>query len=69
MCCLSLDDVSIIHFGFSKEYTAAVEAKQVAVQDAERAKHIVERAFFIKQQVIIKAQGEAEAAEMIGKVF
>jgi len=64
---IKFDDVSIIHFGFSKEYTAAVEAKQVAIQDSERAKHIVDRAYFIKQQVIIKAQGEAEAAEMIGR--
>ena len=31
-----LDDVSITHLAFSKEYTAAVEAKQVAQQDAER---------------------------------
>jgi prohibitin 2 len=39
-----LDDVAITHLAFSKEYTAAVEAKQVAQQDAERAKYIVEKA-------------------------
>ena len=32
-----LDDVSIKHLAFGKEYTAAVEAKQVAQQEAERA--------------------------------
>ena len=37
-----LDDVSITHLAFSNEYTAAVEAKQVAQQDAERSKYIVE---------------------------
>ena len=31
-----LDDVAITHLAFGKEYTAAVEAKQVAQQDAER---------------------------------
>ena len=32
-----IDDVSITHLSFGKEYTAAVEAKQVAQQEAERA--------------------------------
>ena len=36
-----LDDVSITQLTFSKEYTHAVERKQVAQQDAERAKFIV----------------------------
>ena len=36
-----LDDVSITQLTFSREYTGAVEAKQVAQQDAERAKFIV----------------------------
>lgn len=36
-----LDDVSITNLTFSREYTAAVEAKQVAQQEAERAKFIV----------------------------
>jgi len=38
-----LDDVSITHIGFSKEYSNAVEAKQVAFQEAERAKFLVEK--------------------------
>ena len=36
-----LDDVSITNLTFSRDYTAAVEAKQVAQQDAERAKFVV----------------------------
>ena len=36
-----LDDVSITQLTFSREYTHAVEAKQVAQQDAERARFIV----------------------------
>eukprot|EP00937_MAST-01D_sp_MAST-1D-sp2_P003985 g3985.t1 len=63
---LQLDDVSITHLAFGKEYTHAVESKQVAQQDAERAKFVVEQAKQDKKSIVIKAQGEAEAAEMIG---
>lgn len=64
-----LDDVSITHLAFSKDYTAAVEAKQVAQQDAERAKYIVERALQEKRSIVIKAEGEARAAELVGKAI
>lgn len=63
-----IDDVSITHLAFSKEYTAAVEAKQVAQQEAERAKYIVERAVQEKKKIVIKAEGEAAAATLIGQV-
>jgi len=58
-----IDDVSIIHLTFGKEYTAAVEAKQVAQQEAERAKFVVERAKQSKLQIIVQAEGEALAAK------
>jgi prohibitin 2 len=64
-----LDDVSITHLAFSKDYTAAVEAKQVAQQDAERAKYIVDRAVQEKRSIVIKAEGEARAAELVGKAI
>jgi len=63
---LLIDDVSITHLTFSKDYAAAVEAKQVAQQDAERAKFVVKQALQDKKSTIIKAQGEAKSAEMIG---
>lgn len=63
-----LDDVAITHLSFSKEYTAAVEAKQVAQQDSERAKYIVERALQEKKSIVIRAEGEAKSAELIGNV-
>lgn len=53
-----VDDVSITGLTFGKEYTQAVEAKQVAQQEAERAKFIVDRASQEKQRSIIAAQGE-----------
>eukprot|EP00193_Tetraselmis_chui_P002187 CAMPEP_0177763326 /NCGR_PEP_ID=MMETSP0491_2-20121128/6811_1 /TAXON_ID=63592 /ORGANISM="Tetraselmis chuii, Strain PLY429" /LENGTH=289 /DNA_ID=CAMNT_0019279425 /DNA_START=145 /DNA_END=1014 /DNA_ORIENTATION=+ len=61
-----LEDVSITQLSFGREYTTAVEAKQVAQQDAERAKYIVEKAEQEKASTIIRARGEAEAARLIG---
>jgi len=63
---VALDDVSITHLAFGKEYTAAVEAKQVAQQEAERARILVEKALQDKKSTIIRAQGEARSAQMIG---
>lgn len=60
-----LDDVSLTELSFGKEYTAAVESKQVAQQEAQRAVFFVERAKQEKQQKIVQAEGEAEAAKMI----
>lgn len=60
-----LDDVSLTELSFGKEYTAAIEAKQVAQQEAQRAVFFVERAKQEKQQKIVQAEGEAEAAKMI----
>jgi prohibitin 2 len=62
-----MDDVSITALTFGREYTAAIEAKQVAQQDAERAKFIVEKAVQDKRSAIIKAEGEAKSAKLIGE--
>jgi prohibitin 2 len=64
-----VEDVSITHLAFSAEYTAAVEAKQVAQQDAERAKYVVDKAVQEKKKIIIKAEGESKSAELIGKAI
>jgi len=64
-----LDDVSITALTFGKEYTAAIEAKQVAQQEAERAKFIVEKAFQDKRSAVIKAEGEAQSAKLIGEAI
>lgn len=79
------------HLSFGKEYTAAVEAKQVAQQEAERARFVVDKvgprtspwplapgslsarapprvqAEQDKKSTIIRAQGEARSAELIGQ--
>jgi prohibitin 2 len=66
---LLLDDVSLTFMTFSPEFTAAVEAKQIAQQEAQRAAFIVDRAKQEKQGVIVKAQGEARSAELIGEAI
>uniref|UniRef100_A0A8C1NAQ0 Prohibitin n=1 Tax=Cyprinus carpio TaxID=7962 RepID=A0A8C1NAQ0_CYPCA len=62
-----LDDVAITELSFSREYTAAVEAKQVAQQEAQRAQFFVEKAKQEQRQKIIQAEGEAQAAKMLGE--
>ena len=64
-----LDDVSITYMTFSPEFTNAVEAKQIAQQDAQRAAFIVDKARQEKQGMVIKAQGEAKSAELIGEAI
>ena len=64
-----LDDVSIVDLVFGQEFSKAVSDKQVAAQQAERAKFIVDRAHQEKRAIIIKAQGEAEAAELFGQAM
>lgn len=54
---LILDDVSLTHLTFGKEFTEAVEAKQVAQQEAERARFVVEKAEQQKKEAIISAKG------------
>jgi len=61
-----LDDVAITELSFGKEYTTAVESKQVAQQEAQRASFVVERALQERQQKIVQAEGEAEAAKLLG---
>jgi prohibitin 1 len=62
---IELDDVSIIHFSFSPEFTSAIEAKQIAQQVAERSKFVVLKAEQEKKAAVIRAEGEAEAARLI----
>jgi prohibitin 1 len=52
---------------FGKEFTRAVEQKQIAQQDAERARFIVEKAEQERQANVIRAEGEAESADTISK--
>lgn len=66
---IRLEDVLITHMTFGKEFTKAVEQKQIAQQDAERAKYLVDRAEQERKAAVIRAEGEAEAAETVSKAL
>ncbi|KAL2888899.1 Prohibitin-1 [Ceratocystis lukuohia] len=66
---IALEDVSITHMTFGQEFTKAVEQKQIAQQDAERARFIVEKAEQERQANVIRAEGEAESADTISKAI
>merc|ERR1719498_1632351 len=60
-----IDDVSITHLTYGKEFARAIEDKQVAEQDAERQKFVVQKSEQEQLATIIRSEGEAEAAQMI----
>jgi prohibitin 2 len=64
-----LDDVAITELAFGKEYAAAVEAKQIAQQEAQRAQYYVEKAKQERQQKVVQAEGEAASAKLIGEAL
>lgn len=66
---LVLDDISLTHLTFGREFTEAVEMKQVAQQDAERARFLVEKAEQQKQASIISAEGDSQAASLLAASF
>jgi hypothetical protein len=57
--------VAITDLKFGKEFTAAIESKQVAEQDAERARFLVMKAEQEKRAVVIRAEGESESASLV----
>ncbi|KAG7609168.1 Band 7 domain [Arabidopsis suecica] len=62
-----LDDVSITGLSYGKEFSLAVERKQVAQQEAERSKFVVAKADQERRAAVIRAEGESEAARVISK--
>jgi len=66
---LILDDISITHLTFGREFTEAVELKQVAQQEAEKARYLVEKAEQVKLASVISAEGDSEAAGLLAKAF
>ncbi len=66
---IRLDDVAITDLKFGKEFTAAIESKQVAEQDAERARFLVEKAEQEKKAAVIRAEGESVAAKVVSQAL
>lgn len=61
---IRLVDISITNFSFSDAFNEAIEAKQVATQQAEKAKQDLVRIQVEAEQAITKAKGEAEAQRL-----
>jgi len=59
-----LDEINITEFKFSEEFDRAIEQKQIAEQQALKAKLDLERVKIEKEQEITRAQAQAEALRM-----
>lgn len=62
---VAVDDVSLVHIRFSKRFSDAVEAKQVAEQEAKRAEFIAQKAVREAEAKVNLAKGEAEAYQVV----
>ena len=59
-----VDDVSLVNIDFTEEFSKAIEAKQIAEQEAKRAKFEAQKAKEQAQADINRAQGQAEAQRL-----
>jgi len=66
---LILDDISITHLTFGREFTAAVELKQVEQQTAEKARYVVEKEEQKKKATVIRSEGDSQAAQLLSKAI
>jgi regulator of protease activity HflC (stomatin/prohibitin superfamily) len=62
---LAIDDISLVHVHFSNRFRDAVEAKQVAEQEAKRAEFVALKAVKEAEARVNLAKGEAEAQELL----
>ena len=64
-----IDDVSLTDLQFTREFMAAIEMKQVAQQKAEMEKFNVQRKQEEVKADILRAEGEAEAAQLLSNAI
>ncbi|MEH1923304.1 prohibitin family protein [Nostoc sp.] len=62
---VAVDDISLIHVHFSERFDEAVEAKQIAEQEAKRAEFIALKATRQAEAKVNLAKGEAEAHRLL----
>merc|ERR1719276_88718 len=60
-----VDDASITHLNFSTDFSRAIEEKQVAEQNAERAKFVVMKAEQERIAREVRSEGDAEASQVV----
>ncbi len=56
--------LSITNFEFSPDFNTAIESKQVAQQEAEKQKYVLQKAELERQTAVTKARGASEAARL-----
>lgn len=56
--------LSITNFEFSPDFNTAIESKQVAQQEAEKQKYVLQKAELERQTQVTKARGVSEAAKL-----
>jgi len=61
---LDVSSFNIVDFQFGPEFSAAIEAKQAAQQDAQRAENVLEMVRIDAQQRVAQADAEAEAIRL-----
>lgn len=66
---LILEDLSLVDIQFGKDFMAAVEQKQVAQQEAEKMRYVVQENEQKKLAAIVRAEGEADSARLISKAI
>jgi regulator of protease activity HflC (stomatin/prohibitin superfamily) len=62
---IAVDDISLVHVHFSNRFSDAVEAKQVAEQEAKRAEFVALKAMKEAEAKVNLAIGEAEAQRLL----
>lgn len=62
---IAVDDLSLVHVYFSQRFSDAVEAKQIAEQEAKRAEFLAQKAAKEAEAKINIAKGEAEANRLL----
>jgi prohibitin 1 len=62
---IAVDDLSLVHVRFSQRFRDAVEAKQVAEQEAKRAEFLAQKAIKEAQAKVNLAKGEAQAQSVL----
>ena len=62
-----IEGCTISGIRFSQNYQRAVDEKQAAQQEAERAKYIVEQSTYQRKTIVQRAQTDAEGTMLIGQ--
>ena len=61
---IDVDEFNIVDFDFSEEFNKAIEAKQVAAQNALRAQRELDQAKFDQEKKVVQAKAEADALNL-----